>query len=266
MKNKIVDSHCHLDFDDFKTDLDNVISNAKLNGVNYMLSISVDLEKFNKIHEITNRFENIWCTTGVHPNNVPKKINSKQIENLKKNLKLNLSKNKVIGTGETGLDFFRNHNNKKNQIDYFETHAEVSGLAKSPIIVHTRDADEDTIFYLKKFIPKYNTSGLIHCFSSSKMLAESALDLGLYISFSGIITFKKSDKLREIVNYVPLDRMLVETDSPYLSPVPNRGKRNEPAFTKFTLKQIAETKNINIEKVAEYTTNNFFKLFSKAKK
>ncbi len=265
MKNKIVDSHCHLDFDDFAHDLDKIIINARLSGVKYMLSISVDLERFSKIHKIVNNFENIWCTTGVHPNNVPKDIDAKKIDKLKEILELNLSKKKVIGIGETGLDLFRNFDNKKNQIDYFETHVEVSGLTQSPLIVHTRDADKETIFCLKRFVTSHKAKGLIHCFSSGKTLAKCALDLGLYISFSGIITFKKSDDLRKIVNYVPLDRILVETDSPYLAPVPNRGKRNEPAFTKYTLEQIAKTKNINVEKVAEQTTNNFFKLFSKAR-
>ncbi len=265
MKNKIVDSHCHLDFDDFSKDLNDIILNAKTENVEYMLSISVNLEKFKEIFKIVKKYDNIWCTTGVHPNNVPQKIDIKEIDKLKNNLEQNLSKNKVVGLGETGLDYFRNLQNKKNQMVFFESHMEVSGKTKLPTVVHTRDADQDTIFFIKNFVKKYNTTGLIHCFSSGKSLATCALDNGFYISFSGIITFGKSDELREIVNYVPLDRILVETDSPYLAPVPKRGKRNEPAFTKFTLEKIAEIKNLNTDKVAEVTTNNFFNLFSKAK-
>ncbi len=265
MKNKIVDSHCHLDFNDFKDDIQSVLKNARINNVEYMLSISVDLDKFENIHKLTKTFNNIWCSTGVHPNNVPKKFGSDELDTLKKKLELNLSKKKVIGIGETGLDYFRNFENKNNQMDYFETHLEVASKEKIPLIVHTREADDDTISFLDKFVQTKKTKGLIHCFSSDKRLAKCALENGFYISFSGIITFNKSHELRKIVNYVPLDRILVETDSPYLSPVPFRGKRNEPAHTLFTLKKIAEIKEIETEKAAEVTSNNFFKLFSKAK-
>ncbi len=265
MKNKIVDSHCHLDFEDFSDDLDKVITDAKEVNVEYMLSISIDFKKFDLIQKIANRYKNVWCTTGVHPNNVPIKFSESEINQLKTKLINNISKKKVIGLGETGLDYFRGCENKKNQMEYFETHMEVSGEEKVPIIVHTRDADSDTIDFINNFVKKYNTTGLIHCFSSGESLAKCALNNGFYISFSGLITFNKAFDLREIVKLVPLDRILVETDSPYLAPVPKRGKRNEPAFTKFTLEMIANLKNLDIEKIAEITTNNFFNLFSKAK-
>ncbi len=265
MKNKIVDSHCHLDFEDFTKDLDDVITNAKISDVEYMLSISVNLEKFDQIYKIAKRYNNIWCTTGVHPNNVPEKIDCEKVDELKNKLEKNLSKKKVVGIGETGLDYFRNLENKNNQIYFFESHMEISGKTKYPTIIHTRDAEEDTIYFLKKAVKEYNTKGLIHCFSSGKSLAKCALDNDIYISFSGIITFNRAEELGKIVNYVPLDRILVETDSPYLAPVPKRGKRNEPANTKFVLEKIAQIKNLSAEKVAEVTTDNFFRLFSRAK-
>tara|TARA_B100000686_G_C16763826_1_gene960492 strand:- start:538 stop:1344 length:807 start_codon:yes stop_codon:yes gene_type:complete len=262
MKDKIVDSHCHLDFDDFNDDLSEVINNARQNNVEYMLSISVDFEKFDNIHKIAKNYKNIWCSTGVHPNNVPKKINLKAIENLKNILQENLSKEKVIGVGETGLDFYRNAENKKNQMEYFEAHMQIAGKTNTPIIIHTRNAEEDTISHIEKYTKKYMTKGLIHCFTSTKEVAKSALDNDLYISFSGIITFKNSSELTDIVKYVPNEKILVETDCPYLSPSPNRGKRNEPSFVRHTLEKIAEIKKINPKEMAKITTNNFFSLFS----
>ena len=265
MKNKIVDSHCHLDFDDFSNDLDEVINNARINNVEFMLSISVDLEKFEKIHKIIRNHNNIWCSTGVHPNNVPTKFRNDEISKLKEKLKINLSKDKVIGIGETGLDYFRNLSNRDNQLDYFEAHMEVSGKSCAPLITHTRNAENDTIEHLNKYVKKYMTKGLIHCFTSTKKLARCALNNGFYISFSGIITFEKTNKLKEVVEYTPLDRILVETDSPYLSPVPFRGKRNEPSKTRYTLEKIAELKKIDFEQAAKITTDNFFRLFTNAK-
>ncbi len=262
MKSKIVDSHCHLDFKDFADDLDEVIKNAKSAKVDYLLSISIDLENFENIHKIALKYKNIWCTTGVHPNNVPEKFSVEEISKLILALNKNLSKEKVVGVGETGLDFYRSIENKKNQIEFFDAHLFISAKNNSPVIVHTRDADDDTILCINKACKKYNTKGLIHCFSSTKKLAKEALDNGFYISFSGIITFSKSQSLIDIVKYVPLDRILVETDAPYLAPEPFRGKRNEPVFVKQTLKKIAEIKNINNEELALTTTNNFFSLFS----
>ena len=261
MKNKIVDSHCHLDFEHFDDDLDQVLNNAKLRDVEYFLSISVDLKKFTKIHNIAKKYPFVWCTTGVHPNNVPEKLKINEIERLKKDLSNNLKSPKVVGVGETGLDYYRTQYNKKNQLSFFETHIAVSGESKSPLIIHTRDAEDDTKFCLNKFIKSYGSKGLLHCFSSSKDLARCALNNDLYISFSGIVTFKNSNELKEIVKYVPLDKILVETDSPYLSPVPYRGKRNEPSFVIHTLKTIAGIKKLSTCEMAKITTTNFFRLF-----
>ena len=255
----IVDSHCHLDFKDFQDDLDLEIKKAYNSNVKHMLSISVNLEDFKNIYKVANSYDNIYCTTGIHPNNVPENKNN---ELLFEKLSLNLNKKKVIGVGETGLDFYRNEENRINQIEYFNTHLEVSGLFNYPTIVHTRNAEKDTINCIEKAVKKHSTKGLIHCFTSTMELAKKVLDEGFYISFSGIITFKKVDDLIDVVKYVPLDRILVETDAPFLAPMPFRGKRNEPSFVTHTLKKIAEIKKKKIEDMAQITTNNFFNLFS----
>ena len=255
----IVDSHCHLDFKDFQDDLDLVIKKAYNSNVKHMLSISVNLEDFNNVYKVANSYDNIYCTTGIHPNNVPEKKNN---ELLFEKLSLNLNKKKVIGVGETGLDFYRNEENRINQIEYFNTHLEVSGLFNYPTIVHTRNAEKDTINCIEKAVKKHSTKGLIHCFTSTMELAKKVLDEGFYISFSGIITFKKVDDLIDVVKYVPLDRILVETDAPFLAPMPFRGKRNEPSFVTHTLKKIAEIKRKDVEDMAQITTDNFFNLFS----
>ena len=255
----IVDSHCHLDFKDFHDDLDLVIKNAYDANVKHMLSISVNLEDFNNVYKVANSYDNIYCTTGIHPNNVPENKNN---ELLFEKLSLNLNKKKVIGVGETGLDFYRNEENRINQIEYFNTHLEVSGLFNYPTIVHTRNAEKDTINCIEKAVKKHSTKGLIHCFTSTMELAKKVLDEGFYISFSGIITFKKVGDLIDVVKYVPLDRILVETDAPFLAPMPFRGKRNEPSFVTHTLKKIAEIKKKNVDDMAQITTNNFFNLFS----
>ena len=263
--NKIVDSHCHLDFQDFDNDRDKIINNAKISNVDYFLTISVNLEDFDKVYEVTQNYENIWCTTGIHPNNVGLKINSFQFENIKRNILGNLKNNKVVGLGETGLDFFRGKENRKNQIESFMLHLFLSGDKKYPTIVHTREADDDTINCLNESVKKYSSTGLIHCFTSTKQFAKKALDNGFYISFSGIITFKNAIDLVDVVKYVPLDKILVETDSPYLAPVPFRGKRNEPSYVNYTLEKISEIKKIKKEKLIKITTKNFFTLFSKIK-
>ena len=265
MKTKIVDSHCHLDFKDFSDDLDEVIKKAKLSSVEYFLSISVNFKDFKNILGIANKYPNVWCTTGVHPSSVPKKFLKNEISKVIKNISVNLKHKKVIGVGETGLDFFRGEENKTNQIDYFNAHLMTSGKNNVPTIVHTRAADKETVQCIKNSVLHYNTKGLIHCFSSSKKFAKEILNHGFYISFSGLITFKKATELVEVVKYVPLDRILVETDSPYLAPDPLRGKRNEPCFVTHTLEKIAEIKKIKSEELAHHTTNNFFKLFSNIK-
>ena len=261
--NKIVDSHCHLDFKDFDDDRDKIISNAKMTNVDYFLTISVNLEDFQNVYKVTQKYNNIWCTTGIHPNNVSLKINPTQLEGIQSKILANLKNKKVVGLGETGLDFFRGEENRTNQIESFMLHLFLSGDKKYPTIVHTRDADDDTINCLDESVKKYSSTGLIHCFTSTKQFAKKALDNGFFISFSGIITFKNASDLVEVVKYVPLDKLLVETDSPYLAPVPYRGKRNEPSFVNYTLEKISEIKKIEKKELIKITTKNFFTLFSK---
>ncbi len=263
--NKIVDSHCHLDFKDFNDDRNKIIERAKSKDVEFLLSISVDLENFDKIHKIALENNNIWCTTGIHPNNVDENSSKFSLENIYNKINENIKFEKVIGIGETGLDFFRNANNRVNQIESFNLHLEISGKNNYPTIVHTRDAEKDTVFCIKNGVKNFSSKGLIHCFTSTKEFAKFALDQGFYISFSGIITFKNVNDLLEVVKYVPLDRILVETDSPYLAPAPFRGKRNEPSYVRYTVEKISEIKKITIPEVTRITTNNFFNLFSNIK-
>ena len=263
--NKIVDSHCHLDFKDFNDDRQKIIERAKSKDVEFLLSISVDLENFDKIHKIASENNNIWCTTGIHPNNVNENPSEFNVDKIYNKINENIKFEKVIGIGETGLDFFRNANNRVNQIESFNLHLEISGKNNYPTIVHTRDAEKDTIFCIKNGVKKFSSKGLIHCFTSTKEFAKFALDQGFYISFSGIITFKNVNDLLEVVKYVPLDRILVETDSPYLAPAPFRGKRNEPSYVRYTVEKISEIKKMTIPEITRITTNNFFNLFSNIK-
>ena len=258
----IVDSHCHLDFKDYVDDIDEVIQRAITNNVKYFLSISVDLENFQKIKNITNKYKNVWCTTGVHPNHV-QLIKDFKVENIYKELENNINNPKVVGLGETGLDKYRDDKYINKQLESFEVHLKLSGEKDIPTIIHTRSADLETIQMLNSKVKEYNSKGLIHCFSSTKEMAKTALDHNFYISISGIITFKNANELREIVKYIPIEKLLVETDAPYLAPIPHRGERNEPSFIKHTVEQIAEIKNIDYDEVVKITTENFFKLFNK---
>ena len=260
----IVDSHCHLDFKHYVNDLDDVIKRAHENKVKYLMSISVDLENFQKIKNITEKYENIWCTTGIHPNHV-KFIKNFKIDKIYKELENNINNPKVIGLGETGLDKYRDDKYLDKQLESFEVHLKLSGDKNIPTIVHTRCAESETIQMLNSNVKKYNSKGLIHCFSSSKELAKVALDQDFFISISGIITFKNTSELREVVKYIPMQKLLVETDAPYLAPTPHRGERNEPSFIKHTVEQIAEIKNMEYNEVVKATTKNFFKLFTKIK-
>ena len=256
----LVDSHCHLDFPDFEDDMDDIVARAGEAGVSHMLSICTHVTKFDPVLAVAEQYDNIFCTVGIHPHNAAKEpeVTAEHLIRMARN-------DKVIGFGETGLDFFYDKSPRDLQKSQFKVHIEAAREAGLPLVVHTRDADEDMAEILKEETGKGAFSGLLHCFSSSRDLAETALDLGLYLSISGIVTFNKADELRKIVKEAPLDRLLVETDAPYLAPVPKRGKRNEPAFTRHTAEKIAEIKEISFEEVATATTDNFFNLFSKAK-
>jgi len=255
----LVDSHCHLNYPDFKDDLDTVIKRAEEKGVKTFLTINTKLSEAKDIQRIADSYPNVFCTVGAHPHDAIDHNYDGVYEDL---IKL-AQHSKVVGIGETGLDYYYENSPRDEQIASFKTHIKASIDIDLPLIIHTRDADEDTLAAIQEF-PK--ARGVFHCFSGSKGLAKAALDLEFYISFSGIITFKKAEELREVASFVPLDRVLVETDSPYLAPIPHRGGRNEPAYTYITAMKLSEIKGVALEEIAAQTTKNFFQLFKRCGK
>jgi TatD DNase family protein len=255
----LVDSHCHLDYDVFEEDFGAILSRAKDNGVGILQTISTKVTEFPKLKKLIEAYPQIYASIGIHPHEVDEHPEV-SVEGLFEYTK----HPKVIGIGETGLDLYYEHSKIDKQKDYFMRHIEVSHLSGLPLIIHTRDADPLTIEILKEAKKRFNYTGLIHCFSSESLeFANACLDLGLYISISGIITFKKALALQEVVRQVPLDRLLVETDSPYLAPEPYRGKRNEPSFVLNVAEKVSDLKNVSLKQVADQTTENFFELFNK---
>lgn len=257
----LVDSHCHLNFPEFANQIDDVVARAVANDVAYMQTICTKLVEFPRILEIAKQHKNVWCSVGVHPNNMEEEppFDSETLISLAKD-------DKVIGLGETGLDYYYERSDRIKQKQGFLAHIAASQETRLPVIVHTRSADDDTIEILQEQYAKKKFPALIHCFSTGAKLAYAAIELGMYISISGIVTFKKANELQDIVKDLPLDKILVETDAPYLAPMPYRGKTNEPAYTKNTAQFIADLKGISYEEVAETTTRNFFDLFTKAKR
>ena len=251
----MIDSHCHLDHEPLFSDLKNVIKRSKSVGIEKLLTISTSFDSFNKIKEIVNKDKIIYGTIGIHPHETETNlINSEQIiESLKKT-------DKIIGIGETGLDFYYNNSDKDNQIISFKEHIEASIKTNSPLIIHSRDAEEETFNILNDYKDK-NLKILMHCFTGSLNFAKKLLTLNAFFSASGIITFKNSAELQETFRFLPLDRILIETDSPFLAPVPNRGKKNEPSFIDYTAQKLADIKNISKLELVNSTTNNFNKLF-----
>jgi len=252
----MIDSHCHLDHEPMYSDLSNIISRSKKIGVEKILSICTTKESFNKIIKIVNFDPIIYGTFGIHPHETSnnKVTNREIIKNVKNN-------QKIIAIGESGLDFFYNHSDRSSQILSFKTHIESSIELNIPIIVHSRNAEKETYEILKS----YNQSKLkilMHCFTGSSEFASKLLTLNSYFSASGIITFKKSIDLQNTFKLIPNDKLLIETDSPYLAPVPLRGKNNEPSYIKYTLKKLSEIKNIELNKIENITSNNFNSLFN----
>ncbi len=254
----IIDSHCHLDFPNLYDQLDNVVMRAKKNKVELLLTICTTLNSFEKIKLIINKYKNIYGTFGIHPHETKNftDINSKFILNLKRKYK------KIIGIGETGLDYYYNHSSKKIQKKMFIEHIKGALELDIPIIVHSRNAEVDTFDILKSEKKNSNLKILMHCFTGSTDFAKKLLDLGCYISVSGIITFKNSNELAATVSYIPIENLLVETDSPYLAPAPYRGKPNEPSYIIYTIDKLSQIKNVSQELVIRSTSNNFKKLFS----
>ncbi|MEH6497051.1 MAG: TatD family hydrolase [Pseudomonas marincola] len=255
----LVDSHCHLNFEQLSTQLDDVVRRAKLAGVGHMLTIGTKLREFDSVRKIAEDYDNIHCSVGIHPHEAEEEGGTVTVEKL-----LALSDHpKVVAIGETGLDYFYEHSPREVQKHSFRVHIEAARRSGLPLIVHTRNADEDTIDILHDEYKKGPFTGVIHCFSSGWEVAEKSMEIGFYISISGIVTFKAAKELQDHVTKLPLDRLLVETDSPYLAPVPNRGKTNEPSFVAHTASKVAELKGVDTEELATITTNNFFELFNK---
>ncbi|WP_417831502.1 TatD family hydrolase [Terasakiella sp.] len=257
----LVDSHCHLDFPEFQEDFEAVLARAEEAGVKTMMTICTHVTKFDQVHAIAKAHDNIFCTVGIHPHNA-----DSEPEVTVDQLVQWASDPKVVGFGETGLDYFYEHSPREIQQRQFRTHIEAARKLDLPVIVHTRDAEEDTLAIIEEEYNKAPFRGLIHCFSASDAFAQRVVSMGFYISISGIVTFKKAEELREAIKNVPVDRLLVETDAPYLAPIPKRGKRNEPAYTAFTAAKVAEIKGLSEEEFAKQSTDNYFTLFSKAKR
>lgn len=256
---RLVDSHCHLDFPDFEGELDAVVARASDAGVGLMVTIGTKLRDFDKVLKVAESYDNILCTVGIHPHEAETEpdVATERLVEIARHPK-------VVGIGETGLDYYYEHSPREAQKSNFLAHIEASRETKLPLVIHTRDADEDMAEILTTETGKGAFPALLHCFSSSRALAMTALDLGLYISLSGIVTFKSARDLQDTARDVPLDRLLVETDAPYLAPVPNRGKRNEPSFVAHTAAKVAELQGIDPSLLAQATTDNFFRLFTKA--
>lgn len=252
----IVDSHCHLDcldLDKYDGQLQAALTAASQNGVEHFLCVCIDLKNFPKVLAIAEQYPNIHASVGVHPNH--KDDPTPSVEEL-----LELAKHpKIVAIGETGLDYFYHKDDNEWQRERFRNHIRAANHCQKPFIVHTRDAREDTLRIMKE---EGAQSGVMHCFTETWEMAKAALDMGFYISFSGIVTFKNAKELKEVAKKVPLDRILIETDSPYLAPVPFRGKPNEPAYVKHVAEYLAELRGDSFDNIARVTTDNFYRLFA----
>lgn len=252
-----IDSHCHLDFPELADNLDSVLAAMRDNDVGYGLCISVTLPDFPKVLAVAEQHANLFATVGVHPDY------ENEVEPSVQELVQLARHPKVIGIGETGLDYFRLQGDLEWQRQRFRTHIQAAIAAGKPLIIHTRSAAEDTLRIMKEEGAD-RVGGVMHCFTESWEVAQAAIDLGFYISFSGIVTFKNAAALKDVAQRVPLERMLIETDSPYLAPVPFRGKTNQPAFVRHVAAEIAGLRGISLDAVGEATSANFFRLFSHA--
>ncbi len=254
----LVDSHCHLDYLAKDGDLEEVVERARAAGVGRMLTISTKLSEFASVRAIAERYDEVFCSVGVHPHEA-----EGEGQRTPERLVALAAHPKVVGIGETGLDYYYEHSPRAQQRESFRAHIRAARETGLPLIVHSRDADDDTVAVLREGQAEGPFTGVIHCFTAGPGLAEAALDMGLYISVAGIVTFKKADELRATVAEVPMERLLVETDAPYLAPVPKRGKRNEPAFVAHTAAALAELKGVEADELVRVTGENFLTLFNK---
>ncbi len=257
----IVDSHCHLDFPPFEGERDAIIARAKEAGVKTMLTISTEVKHFSRIKAIAEHDADIWCSVGTHP------LHANEEPDLPIETYVELSQHpKCIAIGEAGLDFFYDRVAPDRADIVFRKQIAVARITGLPLVIHSRSADDAMISTLEDEMVKGAFKAVLHCFSSGRQLAEAGVALGFYVSFSGILTYKKSEELREIAASVPLEHLLVETDAPYLAPQSRRGKRNEPAYVTETHATLATVKGVSVEELSRHTTDNFFRLFSKARR
>ena len=256
LKKKIIDSHCHLDHEPLLENLEDIIKRSKNVGINKLLTICTTLESFEKIKNLVKKDLMIYGTFGIHPHETDTNIVNK--ETIIKNISEN---KKIIGIGETGLDFFYSHSDKVSQINSFKKHIEASIILKKPIIIHSRNAEDETFDILKSY-DKTELKILMHCFTGSLEFSKKLLSLNAFFSASGIITFKNSSELQNTFKNIPLDRLLIETDSPFLAPIPMRGKKNEPSFIKYTAEKLSLIKEKSLDQIVDLTTKNFNNLFN----
>lgn len=253
---QFIDSHCHLDridLDNYEGNFDNMLVHANNMGVSHMLCVSVDMQTFPKVHNIALKYPNIYASIGIHPDeNHPDNPGYDELIKLSQ-------QEKIIAIGETGLDYYH-EGDPIEQRERFRMHIEVAKKVNKPLIIHTRNARNDTIEIMRD-AQADKVSGVMHCFTEDISMAENAMELGFYISFSGIVTFKNAIQIQEVAKHVPLNRMLIETDAPYLTPHPYRGKPNDPSYVRFVAEKIANLRGISVNEVAEETSRNFFRLF-----
>ncbi|MEP0940119.1 MAG: TatD family hydrolase [Rhizobiaceae bacterium] len=257
----LVDSHCHLDFPDFAEDLDGVVQRARDLGVGRMVTICTRVRKFPQVLAIAERFDDVFCSVGTHPHNADEELDV-TVDDLIRHA----AHEKVVAIGEAGLDYHYDKSPRDAQAQGFRTHITAARETGLPLVIHARSADDDMMAILREETRAGAFPAILHCFSSTRELAECGIDLGLTVSFSGILTFKNSQDIRDIARDMPRDRVLVETDAPYLAPVPNRGKRNEPAYVADTARVLGEVWDMDENEVRRQTTQNFFDLFGKIPK
>lgn len=255
----LVDSHCHLDFPDFEAELDDIVARAHAAGVGALLTISTHVRRFDRLRAIAERFPNVVCSVGTHPHYADKERDVTLEDILEKT-----QYRKTVAIGEAGLDYHYKNSPIPDQEAGFRRHIAAARETGLPLVIHAREADEHTGRILEEEIAKGPFKAVLHCYTGGRALAMRAVELGLYVSFTGILTYKGTDDLRAIAADLPIDRILVETDAPYLAPIPKRGKRNEPAFVVHTAATLAKVKGVSEAEIAKVTTENFFRLFAKA--
>jgi TatD DNase family protein len=254
----LVDSHCHLDFPDFADDLDGIVARAEAAGIDRIVTISTRVRRIEALLAISTRFPNVYCSVGTHPHQADEEdgISASELIALTQHPK-------VVALGEAGLDYFYEHGSREAQARGFRTHIAAARATGLPLVIHTREADEDCGRILEEEMANGAFRAVLHCYTGGRELAMKAVALGLYVGFTGILTFKKSQALRDLAAELPADRILVETDAPYLAPGKFRGNRNEPSYVVETAKVLADARGVSLEKISQQTTENFFRLFSK---